>query len=109
MRLSPDPSGSITRFRIFRDEAFVVILDYLQGGFARRESVIPALRYEFDALWRRGTVQHILHFGHHLVLSRQGVSGVAYDPQPPVRRETIKKGVRFGPSFKFPHADDTEG
>src|SRR5262245_1655012 len=109
MRLRPDPSGSIARFRIFRDETIVAIIDHIQGGFARRKSVIPPLRYEFDALWRRGIVQHILHFGYHLVLSRQGVSGMAYDLHPPVFREAIEKGIRFSPSFNLPHADNAEG
>src|SRR5262245_46608171 len=54
MRLRPDPSGSIARFRIFRDATIFVILDHIQGCFARRENVIPTLRYEFDELRRRG-------------------------------------------------------
>src|SRR5262245_41667076 len=105
MRLRPDPSGSIARFRIFSDEAVVAILDHIQGGFARRESVIPALRYEFDALRRRGIVQLILHLGYHIVLSRQGVSGMAYDPHPPLCRAAIETGFRFSSSFHLPHAD----
>src|SRR5262245_42694577 len=109
MRLRPDPSGSIARFRIFRDENIFVILDYIQGSFARRENVIPTLRYEFDELRRRGIVQLILHLGNHFVLSRQGVGGMAYDPHPPLWREAIENGVRFSPTFHFPHTDNAEG
>src|SRR5262245_34742043 len=109
MRLRPDPSGSIARYRIFRDEAVVVILDHIQGGFARRESVIPTLRYEFDALRGGWLVQLILHLGYHVVLSRQGVGRMAYDPHPPLCREAIEKGVRFSPTFNLPHADNAEG
>src|SRR6185369_10315044 len=50
MCLRPDPSDLSLRFWILRDEAVVAILDHHQRGFARRESVIPTLRYEFDAL-----------------------------------------------------------